>query len=146
MIIKSVQDIKHSNLARLINKYKDLDKHSLTVGIHQKDNKTYPDSNVTTAQVGLIHEFGLGNVEPRIWLRIFDLFTDEQKDLQVQLVNAFKDGKTVEQALNEIGGYMADRIRDRILSNEVTPPSFNKSGITLVDTGQLVNSIDYEVK
>lgn len=146
MIIKSVQDIYHSNLIRLMNKYKDLDKHSLTVGIHQKDNKTYPNSNITTAEVGLYHEFGTAKMPPRIWLRIFDLFTDEQKDLRVQLVNAFKDNKTVEQALDEIGGYMADRIRDRILSNEVEPPSNNESGITLVDTGQLVNSIDYEVK
>ena len=145
MIIHTEQDLKRSNIARLLNKYKNLNKRSVSVGIHKKDNKPYPNSKVTTAQVGLIHEFGLGNVDPRVWLRIFTILEAEKDDLLKQIEIALRENDNIDKALDEIGAYMKDRIKDRILSNEVTPPSYNESGITLVDTGQLVNSIDYEV-
>lgn len=145
MIIHTEQDLKRSNIARLLNKYKNLNKRSVTVGIHKKDNKHYPNSKVTTAEVGLIHEFGGEIRTPRVWLRIFNLINAERDDLIKQIELALKNNDNIEKALDEIGAYMKDRIKDRILSNEVTPPSYNQSGITLVDTGQLVNSIDYEV-
>ena len=145
MIIHTEQDLKRSNIARLLNKYKNLNKRSVSVGIHKKDNKHYPDSKVTTAEVGLIHEFGGEIRTPRIWLRIFTMLNAEKDDLLKQIEIALRENDNIDKALDEIGAYMKDRIKDRILSNEVTPSSYNKSGITLVDTGQLVNSIDYEV-
>lgn len=145
MIIHTEQDLKRSNIARLLNKYKNLSKRSVSVGIHKKDNKNYPDSEVTTAEVGLFHEFGTERLEPRLWLRIFTILEAEKDDLLKQIEIALRENDNIDKALDEIGAYMKDRIKDRILSNEVTPPSYNKTGITLVDTGQLVNSIDYEV-
>lgn len=149
MIIKNVVDISRSNARRLAEKYKDLGKKQLTVGIHSKDNKPYPNG-ATTAQVGYWQEFGVRDndndwrLEPRMWLRIFNLIESEKADLMEQINIAFQNDD-IDTALHEIGAYMKDRIRDRILSNEVTPHSHNKSGITLYDTGQLVESIDYEV-
>lgn len=145
MIIHTEQDLKRSNIARLLNKYKNLNKRSVSVGIHKKDNKPYPNSKVTTAEVGLFHEFGTERLEPRVWLRIFTILEAEKDDLLKQIEISLKENDNIDKALDEIGAYMKDRIKDRILSNEVTPPSDNKTGITLVDTGQLVNSIDYEV-
>jgi enamine deaminase RidA (YjgF/YER057c/UK114 family) len=72
------------------------------------------------------------------------LIESEKEDLRKQVLIAFQNDD-IDTALEEIGAYMKDRIRDRILSNEVTPHS-KKIGITLFDTGQLVSSIDYEVK
>lgn len=144
MIIRDVVDIKNSNLMRLAKKYKNLAGRSVSVGVHKKDNKTYPDSDVTTAQVGLYQEFGTSKLPPRMWLRIFKLLNAERQDLIEQLHIVISNNEDIDKALDEIGAYMKDRIKDRILSNEVTPPS-KKDGITLVDTGQLVSSIDYEV-
>lgn len=149
MRIQVTADIGRSNTHRLLEKYKNLGKKSLTVGIHKKDNKPYPNG-ATTAKVGFWHEFGVRDNDndfrlvPRVWLRIFNLIEQEKSDLRQQVLLAFQNDD-LDTALEEIGAYMKDRIRDRILSNEVVPHSHNKSGITLYDTGQLVNSIDYEV-
>ena len=135
---------------RLANKYKNLSGRSVSVGIHKKDNKTYPDSDVTTAEVGLWQEFGhmarggRSFILPKMWLRIFKILNAERKDLLEQIIIALRDNDNIEKALDEIGAYMKERIKDRILSNEVTPHS-KKDGTTHVDTGQLVNSIDCEV-
>ena len=142
MRIRTVADIGRSNTHRLKEKYAQLGKKSLTVGIHKKDNRVYPNG-ATTAEVGLWQEFGTSKLPPRVWLRIFNLIESEKEDLRQQVILAFQNDD-IDTALKEIGAYMKDRIKDRILSNEVTPPS-NKNGITLVDTGQLVSSIDYEV-
>ena len=143
MIIRTVADISKSNAHRLAEKYKNLGKKCLTVGIHKKDNKSYPNG-ATTAEVGLWQEFGTSVLPPRIWIRIFNLIETEKEDLRKQVLLAYQNDD-IDTALEEIGAYMKDRIRDRILSNEVTPHS-KKDGITLFDTGQLVSSIDYEVK
>ena len=145
MRISTEADLKNSNIARLMRKYRNINRSSVSVGIHKKDNKPYPNSKVTTAQVGAYHEFGTETLPPRVWLRIFNLLDAEREELKKQIALALSGNDDLEKALDEIGAYMKDRIKDRILSNEVTPPSENKTGITLVDTGQLVNSIDYEV-
>ena len=143
MRIQVTADIGRSNTHRLLEKYKNLGKKSLTVGIHKKDNGTYPNG-ATTVEVGTWQEFGTATLPPRVWLRIFNLIESEKEELRQQVLLAFQNDD-LDKALDEIGAYMKDRIRDRILSNEVVPHSHNKSGITLYDTGQLVNSIDYEV-
>ena len=148
MRIRTVADISRSNTHRLKEKYAQLGKKSLTVGIHKKDNKEY-ENGETTAQVGYWQEFGYyargrrSWILPKVWLRIFSLINQEKEDLRQQVILSFQNDD-IDTALKEIGTYMKDRIKDRILSNEVTPHS-NKNGITLVDTGQLVSSIDYEV-
>lgn len=143
MRIQVTADIGRSNTHRLLEKYKNLGKKSLIVGIHKKDNKTYPNG-ATTVEVGTWQEFGTATLPPRVWLRIFNLIESEKEELRQQVLLAFQNDD-LDKALEEIGAYMKDRIRDRILSNEVVPHSQNKSGITLYDTGQLVSSIDYEV-
>lgn len=145
MKIRNEIDLKNSNCNRFKNLLSKLQKRSVSVGIHKKDNKTYPNSNVTTAGVGAFQEFGTVKLPPRMWLRIFNLLTREKKELEKVIGIALNENTNPNAILKEIGLYQKDRIKYRILSNKVTPPSNNESGITLVDTGQLVNSIDYEV-
>lgn len=143
MIIKNVADIKRSNLYRIAEKCKKLNKKSVTVGIHKKDNKRYANGE-TTAEVGLWQEFGTATIPPRMWLRIFIYLELYKKELENMINIGLKENDNIKGFLNDIGGYMKETIKERILSNSILPHS-KKDGITLVDTGQLVSSIDYEV-
>lgn len=145
MIIRNEMDLKNSNCNRFKDLLSKLQKRSVSVGIHKKDNKTYPNSDTTTAEVGAYQEFGTYKMPPRMWLRIFNVLTRERKELQDIIGLALNDNLDPDNVLSDIGGYQKERIKERILSNGVTPHSVNKSGITLVDTGQLISSIDYEV-
>lgn len=137
-------DVSRSNAERLAEKFSKIGTKSLTVGVHKKDNDTYPNG-ATTAEVGYWQEFGKGVLPVRLWLRIFNLLEAEKQELRTQVAIAFQNDD-IDEALKEIGAYMVDRIKDRIWSNEVTPDSHNKTGMTLLDTGRLINSINYEVK
>lgn len=144
MLIRNEIDLNKSNCNRFKAIINELQNRSVTAGIHKKDNKTYSDSKVTTAEVGAYQEFGTSKLPPRIWLRIFKIFSKYRKELE-QIVNiSLKENSNVNAILQDIGGYQKERIKERILDNGVYPHSDNLTGITLVDTGQLVNSIDYE--
>lgn len=144
MKIRNVSELRYSNCNRFKEFIKKLQNRSVTVGIHHKDNRRYPDSEATTAEVGFWQEYGIGNLKPRMWLRIFNLLTKEKQGLSEAVFDTFQDTDNVRSVLKQIGKYQKDRIKDRIASNEVTPRT-DKDGITLIDTGQLVSSIDYEV-
>ena len=145
MKIRNEIDLNNSNCNRFKNMLARLQPRSISVGIHKKDNRTYPNSQVTTADVANFLEFGTVKMPPRMWLRIFNLLTREKKELEEVIGTALNENTNPDKVIDEIGQYQKERVRDRILDNEVMPPSYNKTGITLVDTGQLVNSIDYEV-
>lgn len=120
-----------------------LNKKSVTVGIHKKDNKTYENGS-TTAEVGFYHEFSTGKMPVRMWLRIFKFLNDEKEKLFALIKNEIAENEKAKKTLDVIGGYQQFRIKSRIMANEVTPKT-EKDGITLIDTGKLVESIGYEV-
>lgn len=148
VIIRTPADVKGSNAAKLAKKY--TTGGHLTVGIHKKDNQKYSDKDVTTAEVGFWQEFGhlarggRSFILPKMWIRIFSLDEEHRKNLAAYASACFRDCKTAKEALQEIGKFMSETIKDRIRDDEVTPHSL-KDGTTLIDTGQLVNSIDFEV-
>lgn len=145
MLIRNEKDLNKSNCNRFKAIVSQLQNRSVTVGIHKKDNKPYPDSNVTTAEVGKFQEFGTSKLPPRIWLRIFSVFFKFKKELD-RIVNvSIKENSSADAILKDIGGYQKERIKERILDNGVYPHSNNATGITLVDKGQLVSSVDCEV-
>lgn len=146
MLIRNVADLNKSHCNRFNGILKQLQKHSITTGIHKKDNKTYPGSDVTTAEVGSYQEFGTSKLPPRMWLRIFKFVTKYKRELSSIIATAFNENKNANGVLVDIGGYQKERIKERILDDTVRPKSNNVTGITLVDTGQLVKSIDYEVR
>lgn len=139
MIVNS----KQSNSFLLKKRLKSLDKRSITVGVHKKDNKAYENGS-TTAEVGFWQEFGTSVLPARMWLRIFKFLTEEKKKLFNLIVKEISENDNPKKTLNVIGGYQQFRIKSRIMANEVTPKT-EKDGITLIDTGKLVESIDYEV-
>lgn len=145
MLIRNVADLNKSHCNRFNGILKQLQKHSITTGIHKKDNETYPGSDVTTAEVGSYQEFGTSKLPPRMWLRIFKFVTKYKRELSSIIATAFNENKNANGVLVDIGGYQKERIKERILDDTVRPKSNNVTGITLVDTGQLVKSIDYEV-
>ena len=146
MIISSETDLNKSNTYKLLRKVRGLTKSYITTGINKKDNKTYPNSDTTTADVGLYHEFGTLKMPPRMWLRIFNVLNNYKKRHKIAVREYFYNSVLPSAVLNRLGSFQKKEIRDRIISNKVTPRSYNDTGITLVDTGQLVNSIDYEVR
>lgn len=145
MKIKSVHDLSKSLTVRNQEKIEKLLKHSITVGIHQKDNKEY-ENGQTTAEVGMWHEFGTSKLPARVWLRFLTMETKERQAFSDVLKNTYNSTDDIDRILKTCGEYQKNRVKDRILRNGVVPHSHNKSGITLVDTGQLVESIDYEVQ
>jgi len=148
VVIKTSADVRLSNAERLRKKYNSGGR--LTVGIHKKDNKKYPEGNVTTAQVGLWQEFGhtarggRSFVLPKVWLRIFNLYEEHKKNLAEYAAVCFRNCDKLSDALKDIGHFMSETIKDRIRDNEVTPSS-DKDGTTLIRTGEMINSIDFEV-
>lgn len=145
MQIRTLQDLRRSNIHRLKEKFEKINGHSITVGVHRKDNKPYPDRDITPAQVGFFHEYGTTKMVARVWLRIFSLISSEKKDFFGKIKNLFTKEQNADIILNRAGEYQKEKIVGRIKTDKVTPPSKNKTGITLVDTAHFVNSIDYEV-
>lgn len=145
MIIKTIQDIEKGFTHRNAKKIEALTKRKVSVGIHKKDNKIY-ENGETTAQVGYWQEYGTSKLPPRMWLRIITLLNEEKKLNLEAFKMAFNGTDDVDRILNYLGEHQKDRVRGRILRNGVVPHSQNKTGITLVDTGQLVEAIDYEVQ
>lgn len=144
MLIRSVVELNKSNTHRRRIKMMRLHTRSVTVGVHKKDNQPYserPDRKPAT--IGMIHEFGTSKLPARIWLRIFKLIGAERAMLWDKISDAIRNNDSVVAILGDIGKYQKKRVKERITKNEVTPPS--KSPITLVETGHLLNSIDYEV-
>lgn len=139
MIVNS----KQSNAFLLKKRLKSLDKRSITVGVHKKDNKAYENGS-TTAEVGFWHEFGTEKMPARMWLRIFKFLIEEKKSLLALIKKEITENAKETTTLNMIGGFQQFRIKSRIMANEVTPKT-EKNGVTLIDTGKLVESIDYEV-
>lgn len=145
--IRTPADVRGGNAARLAKKYNSGG--HLTAGIHKKDNKEYQTSDITTAEAGALQEFGHWArngkfISPKVWLRIFSLYNEHKKNLGDYATAYFRDCNNLRDALQEIGLFMAETIKDRIRDNEITPHS-KKAGTTLIDKGLLINSIDFEV-
>lgn len=115
---------------------------------------------ITMAQLGAIHEYGSkdGKIPERSFMRTtIDANKKQIETLIKKLLNAVIDGKmTQEIALNVLGQFLADKMKNTITTQAF--PNVKRSDAyakrqaakgktkTLIDTGQLVNAIDKEVK
>ncbi len=112
-------------------------------------------SDYTNAQVASVHEFGSadGHMPERSFIRAtIDDNAKEIKALGKQLWMGVIDGKlSVTQSLEILGQKVVAMVRKRIRSR-IAPPldpatvARKGSSVPLIDTGQLVQSITYEVK
>lgn len=113
---------------------------------------------ITMAQLAAIHEYGAEikngfgrGVKFSIPQRSFmdSTMTDDKNKIQKTVDKVAKkiiDGKfTVEKALGVIGEYVKGRFQNKIRSG-LSPSLKHRSGKPLWDTGQLINTMDWEVK
>jgi hypothetical protein len=128
-----------------------LKRKTVTVGIHEKDAARKEDE-LTNAQVGFWHEFGTADVPQRSFLRD----TADRNSLAYRrflrkaMERAAKGKFLASQAFKLVGFKVASDVKERIRAH-IPPPNapstIKKKGSStpLIDTGSLLNSIDFEV-
>lgn len=126
------------------------------------------DSTITVSELAAIHEFGLGRVPERSFIRsYFDLAGQEligiaSKLMAQAIANVAKSGVPMSEAtqhaiLSKLGIYASNKIKERIGKGEIKPEldrktiekktrDGKKGDTPLIDTGQLRSSITYEVE
>lgn len=120
----------------------------ITVGIHAAEGSG-GHGGVTNAELGEIHEFGLG-VPQRSFIRAY---YDENESalaelMQDAIAGALIDGDDLQQAAElvavQVEGEIKERILGRLPGKELSKSVRRKRGesaVPLVDTSQLIGSI-----
>lgn len=112
---------------------------------------------MTNAEIGALHEFGNPStgLPERSWLR--STLRDPDVQAQLEQIEAKLLAEVVagrmsrDQALGLIGAWIASQIQKTITRGDVTPPlapatvAAKGSSTPLVDTGQLVAAIGWEI-
>jgi len=115
------------------------------------DAGEHPSGDETVASIGFKNEFGIG-VPERSFMR--STIQAKKKDiisLQKKLLKQIVNGSMkVETGLGLVGEFMADAITQKIVAirtpaNSPITIKLKGSSNPLIDTGQLKNSITYEV-
>lgn len=139
-------------------------KASVTVGVFgEKGDEPSGEGSLTVAEIAAIHEFGLGGMPERSFIRSY--FDAELPKIQgallalirAKLSHSVKTGTPVtakdqKEILDKIGLYMVGRIQQRIAAGEIVPElaqsTIDRKGSStpLIDTGQLRSSISHEVE
>lgn len=149
---------KDLGYAALVRRVYSLDSPKVSVGIHEEDGaKEHEDAGMTVVALGAIHEFGLGNVPERSFIRAwFDENQDRAKEALRRLMVSVVDGKRQpKQALDLFAQWALGEMQKRMAAG--IPPALQpetvrkktragKKGETpLIDTGQLRSSLSYEI-
>lgn len=132
-----------------------LDGSEVIVGVLDGHAGTYPDANLSAAQIAAVNEFGSrdGHVPERSFMR--STMDEERVELGrnlAKVVAAIASGRMTEsRALNLIGMDAQRRIQRKIVALREPPnaPSTiarKGSSNPLVDTGRLTQSITYAVE
>lgn len=138
-----------SGLASYVRRMKDFAKTGVKVGILEGAGMHDGDGEaMTVAQIAAIHEFGMGNMPERSFIRAG---TDEARPqigrLSEHLVKGEADAVT---AANQLGAFAAAKIQAKIVAGPFVPNSeatVAKKGSSrpLIDTGQMRQSVTWAV-
>lgn len=112
-----------------------------------------PHGDLDNAGVGSVHEFGLGNVPERSFIRT----TIDGKARQIHAMarraahGVLDRRATLKQGLELLGAFVKGEIQKRMargIPPPLKPATIARKGSSkpLIDTGQLRASIDYEVR
>lgn len=126
--------------------------YEVTVGIHEKEGAR-DAGGITNADAGFFNEFGTSRIPERSFLRsTFDkgskVYKDTSKEAAAFVV---RTGASLDKALAILGLKVSSDVKEAIRSR-IDPPNAPStiakkgSSTPLIDTGQLLNSIDFEVK
>ncbi len=132
--IKVTEDLEES--------LKKLMKTTINVGILE-DAGTYPNGT-SVATVGAVHEYGLG-VPQRSFLKV--PFEEAEKDIEENSAKISKEliegDIDLDEAVETMGEYLVTVSKNSWTDNNWAPTK--SSNPPLYDTGQLFDSINYEV-
>ena len=144
MIIKNTNG---KGLAKLMTYLKELNKERVYVGVPRSSNGIRGN-----AMIAMVHEFGI-NVPERSFLRSTVL---EQADKYARIFatnipDAIKNGTPAYEAYSRLGTIAMNDVRLKIASGEfaaLAPATIKrkKSSKPLIDTGNLRQSINYEIR
>lgn len=123
----------------------------ISVGIHESDGKVQ-HGEMRVIDIANIHEFGLGNVPQRSFIRAW--FDENQERaraaMQRLLRSVVKGDRTPEQAVDTFALWVVGQMQLR-MAKGIAPPLKRRtilrkgSSVPLIDTGQLRTSISYKV-
>lgn len=139
---------------KLIKSFKVAEKEAgVSVGF-LRSSGVYENSNVTVTQVAAVHEFGSsdGRIPERSFMRSsIDANKGKLEKVISKLAGQVSDGVMPQKkALGIIGQMVQDLMKGKILaglSPPLAPSTVARKGSSkpLIDTGQLINSIDWEI-
>ena len=143
--------IDESRVDEVLKALEELDGWTIDVGVIGEGGK-YEDSKVTVLDVAKFNEYGTSNIPARPFIRgAYDSYKDDLTDMMFKYSSAVINGDMAVSMLNKgVGQASADYTREYLtdLSNPPNSPITIKlkgSSNPLIDTGQLRDSIDYEV-
>ncbi len=131
---------------------KRLDDGFVNVGILAGTGR-HEDSALTVATIGFFHEFGTVTIPERSFIR--STIQGKSKEIKAvsraQLKKVINGSTTTEKGLGILGAFTAGLIQEKFTSNNWAPNTARTelrkgSSTPLIDTGQLRQSISYEVK
>nr|DAK65050.1 MAG TPA: virion morphogenesis protein [Caudoviricetes sp.] len=151
---------KDLGLKRIVNTlYAELDDVVVKVGVQAKDKAarrgkggSIRNTDQPLAVIAAVHEFGLGGMPQRSFLRSA---YDENKptiDAMVDnIANNAVQGMSVGTALNQLGNVVQGRVQRKIVDGPFKPNSLatikrKRSSRPLIDTGHLRQSIRYVIE
>jgi hypothetical protein len=132
------------------------DRTYVKVGVLGPRARAEHDGGISTVGLAIIHEFGTETIPERSFIRsTYDAHRAEYMAMLKKLVAAVVSTKpkmTEKEALGILGAKIASDMKAKITEGEGIPPPLSPETIRrkgssrpLVDTGQLLNSITWEV-
>lgn len=140
---------------KLMKKFNDMNEYTVAVGLFPESGYE-PGTEITTAQVGAVHEFGSkdGTIPQRSFIRgtVSEMASQITEMQGEHLTYVLAGTITYQNALKRIGMTVKQRIQSRIregISPANKPATIAaKRGKTtpLINTGHMLNSITYKVR
>ena len=147
-----IKDTKGKGLHKLEAFLKDMQGHKLYVGVTKSSNSR-PKDGASNALIAYVHEFGIG-VPERSFLRS-TVLEQAHKYLFIQkdnIIPAIKSGvMTADEAYRRLGIVASNDVKAKMVNGSFTPlkqQTIDRKGSSkpLIDTGELRQSITYEVR
>ena len=148
--------LNDSKLKKIIKELSKFGRGWILVGLHEGEN--YIDGATTVALIGFWNEFGTSNklgeerIPERSWMRSwFDTNRKKIEKIFIQMTNLIKQRKiNAVTALKRIGAWAVGELKRSIRDLQNPPNAFltirmKKSSSPLIDTGQMMNSINYKI-
>lgn len=145
MIIKNTQG---KGLEALKEHIGELVKERVFVGVPRSSNGARGN-----ALIGMVHEFGLGNNPERSWLRstMTEQSSKYAKLIAETIPESIKNGMSAHDAYSRLGTLAVNDVKLKLASGEfvaLKQATIDRKGSSkpLIDTGNLRQSINYEIR